>query len=174
MSRPASPAMAYQRPGLWALRKGPTSGAKLYFQSDARAFFTLSSGRMRPRPDLEGPALPEDLVDLAAVVRADAVDVVLVGNLVIVFAVEQLAIEVAAAALEDLADGRANAASPTSRAISSQARRAARYSELSQATLPNQGWSSVLCCAPFDEPFAARPCGSGHSHGQLDLAAKVP
>ena len=60
-------------------------------------------GKDSPQADLESPALSKDLVDFAAVVRADGVDVALVRDLEVIFAVEKLAIEIAAAAGEDFA-----------------------------------------------------------------------
>ena len=89
-------------PAWFFLRNGPTSGVKLYFHSDAQGLLHVVFVEDSSQSDLIGPALAEDLVDLAAVVRADALDVVLVGNLDVVFAVEQFPVDVLAAALGDL------------------------------------------------------------------------
>ena len=62
----------------------------------------MGLGEDPAQADLVGPALAEDLVDLTAVVRPDALRVPGIGDLEIVFTVEQFLVDALAASLEDL------------------------------------------------------------------------
>jgi hypothetical protein len=75
MINPASPAMAYQRPGTNCSRNGPTSGTKLYFHKARSAESCLSRSNSPPQADPMRPGLAEDLIDVATDPDADLVQV---------------------------------------------------------------------------------------------------
>ena len=118
MMSPASPAMAIPAARLVGLaRNGPTSGAKLYFQSDCKA-----CSHVRP-PRECGPGRPARPSFARTPGRSRSrrtsrrcLACLWVGSLDVILAVEKLVVEAAAAALDDAAAFRwRKASSPISR-----------------------------------------------------------
>ena len=107
MSRPASPAMAYQRPGLWALRYGPDVGREVVLP-ERRAAPGVTCARVR----ITGPGRPGRPNSARAPGRSRsrctsrrASRCARVGHLdvIAVFPVARSRVEAAAAGLEDRA-----------------------------------------------------------------------
>ena len=149
------------------LAERPDVRGEVVFPERGEGLLDVALRQYSAQPDLEGPALPEDLVDLAAVVRADAAEVVLVGNLVVVFAVEQFAIEVAAAAFEDLAGrlGEFRVAHLMGHLLAGPQRRQVQRAE--PGDLAEPGLVERVVLGPFDETFALVHVDQA-LHGQLD------
>ena len=149
------------------LAEGTDVRGEVVFPERGEGLLHVALRQDAAQPDLEGPALPEDLVDLATVVRADAADVVLVGNLVVILAVEQFAIEVAAAALEDLADRSREfgVAHFTGHLLAGPQCRQVERAE--PGDLAEPGLVERVVLGPFDETFALVHVDQA-LHGQLD------
>ena len=169
MSMPASPGHRIPAARLVGGAEGADVGGEVVLPE--RRPGPGASGRRQDttEPDLPGPALAEDLVDLAAVVRSDGLLAGGVGVWMKYSPLNVCLIEVLRRrARRWRGTGRRKPRRPSLGPSPRRRAGAARYSELSQATSPNHSASSVFCCGPSRTPSPFPSWPISHSIALLD------